>query len=120
MEFSDYKEMPPKVGESATEYCARLEQDGFEEMFMRKALAYHLHMRGEEFGSFFNKFEQARLRHLTMLSRMAPKRSEFSFAKKVSKNLGISEQLASLWVTRFGEVGDVEYVGMNAAKSVPE
>ncbi len=120
MEFPNYKDLPPEVGERATDYCSRLEQNGFEEMFIRKALAYHLCMRVEEFGSFFNGFEQARLRHLTMLARMAPERAEYSFAKKVSKNLGISEQLASLWVARFREVGDVEYVGMNATASSPE
>ncbi|WP_171176063.1 hypothetical protein [Ruegeria sp. HKCCD8929] len=120
MKLPDYKELPPHAGERATEYCARLELNGFEEMFIRKALRYHLGMQVEEFGAFFNGFEQARLRHLTMLSRMSPNRTEYSFTKKVSKNLGISEQLASQWVARFEEVGEVEYIGMKAPTSSPD
>ena len=65
----------------------------------------------EQNSSFFNGFEQARLRHLTMLRRLEPGRSRYSMVKKVAKNLGVSEELADRWVARHEEVGDLAYLG---------
>lgn len=105
--------LPPEVGESARDFCARLQDLGHEEMFIRKALAHHFHLGISEMASLLNEFEPARLRHLTMLRRLAPNRSHYSMVKKVAKNLGISEELAARWVARHSEVGDVPYVGLD-------
>ena len=114
MDLKRYDTLPPDVGESKKDYCFRLQEIGHEEMFIRKALAYHFHVQLFEFGAFFNDFELARLRHLTMLRLLAPGRNEFSMVKKVSKNLGISEELAKRWVIRHQEVGDVTYIGIES------
>ena len=111
MSIERYEMLPPEVGESRRNYCLRLEESGHEEMFIRKALAYHFNMENLEFPSFFNEFERARLRHLTMLRQLAPKRSRYSMVQKVAKNLGISEELAERWVARHEEVGGLSYIG---------
>ena len=108
-----YDVLPPEVGESKRDYCLRLQDLGHEEMFIRKALAYHFHVEISGFSAFFNEFEQARLRHLTMLRRLTPNRSRYSMIKKVAKNLGISEELAERWVDRHVEVGEVPYIGID-------
>ena len=111
MSVQRYDILPPEVGESKRNYCLRLQDLGHEEMFIRKALAYHFHVQVSDFSAFFNEFEKARLRHLTMLRKLAPKRTHYSMVKKVAKNLDISEELAERWVARHHEVGDVSYLG---------
>ncbi|KPN64648.1 hypothetical protein SAMN04488527_1693 [Aliiroseovarius crassostreae] len=108
-DFTDYEKIPPDVGESAFAYCRRLEEDGHEEMFIRKALAHHLEFPIEGMAAFFNQFEMARLRHLTLLKSIHPNRTRFSLTRKFSKNLGISEELAEKWIDRFEEAGGIEY-----------
>lgn len=114
MSSERYDILPPDVGESKRDYCFRLQEIGHEEMFIRKALAYHFHVPIHDLGAFFNEFELARLRHLTLLRLIAPGRTEYSMVKKVSKNLGISEELAKRWVMHFKEVGDVKFNGIEA------
>ncbi len=114
MDLERYDTLPPEVGESKRDYCLRLQEIGHEEMFIRKALAFHFHVQFSEFSAFFNEFELARLRHLTMLRHLASSRNEFSMMKKVSKNLGISEELAERWVIRHQEVGDVAFIGIES------
>lgn len=63
-------------------------------MLIRKGLNLHFAMQLEEFGDFFENFKEARLRHLVLLKRLAPNRTDYSFARKVSKNLGISQERA--------------------------
>lgn len=117
MSVQRYDVLPPEVGESKRNYCLRLQELGSEEMFIRKALAYHFHVDVSEFSGFFNEFVEARLRHLTLLRQLAPQRTHFSMVKKVAKNLGISEELAERWVARHEEVGDVPYLGDESLRS---
>ena len=117
MGLERFDTLPPEVGESKRDYCLRLQDIGHEEMFIRKALAYHFHVEVAEFSAFFNEFEVARLRHLTMLRQLEPNRSDYSMVKKVAKNLGISEELAERWVARHNEVGEVAYVGIDRLRS---
>jgi len=117
MSIERYDILPPEVGESKRNFCLRLQEIGHEEMFIRKALAYHFHVEISEFSAFFNEFEEARLRHLTMLRLLAPHRNHYSMVKKVAKNLGISEELAERWVTRHEEIGDVPFLGDESLRS---
>ncbi|MEL6377575.1 MAG: hypothetical protein AAFQ04_10330 [Pseudomonadota bacterium] len=117
MSIERYDTLPPDVGESKRDYCFRLQELGHEEVFIRKALAYHFHVETSEFSSFFNEFKEARLRHLTMLRLLAPQRNHYSMVKKVAKNLGISEELAERWVTRHEEIGDVPFLGDESLRS---
>lgn len=111
MSTEQYDILPPDVGESKRNYCLRLQELGHEEMFIRKALAYHFHIQVSEFSSLFNEFVEARLRHLTLLRQLEPNRTRYSMIKKVAKNLGISQELAERWVQRYEEAGDIPYVG---------
>lgn len=111
MTLLDYQNMQPEPGEDTKSYCLRLEQDGHEEMFIRKALRMHFSMKIDEFGAFFEDYELARLRHLAMLKQIHPNRNSYSLKLKVRKNLGISEERANYWVKRFEEVGELDYIG---------
>ena len=117
MSIERYDILPPEVGESKPNYCLRLQEFGYEAMFIRKALAYHFHVEISEFSAFFNEFEEARLRYLTMLRLLTPQRNHYSMVKKVAKNLGISEELAERWVTRHEEIGDVPFLGDESLRS---
>ncbi|SFI47201.1 hypothetical protein [Jannaschia pohangensis] len=73
---------------------------------MRKALCHHFgraDMQG--LGAFFDSFEQARQRHISMLDEMQPNRTRYSLTRKVAKNLGLSDEEAGVWVDRFHEIG---------------
>ena len=85
-------------------------------MFIRKAARYHLGIAISEMGSIFNSRETARLKHITMLQILAPGRTPYSLTKKVAKNLGISEELAALWIKKFEEVGPVDFDGLEDFK----
>lgn len=112
MDLERFDTLRPEVGKSKRDYCLRLQDMGHEEMFLRKAVAFHFHVQISELSAFFDEFELARLRHLTMLRLLAPNRSEFSMVKKVAKNLGISEELAKRWVVRHREIGEVSFIGI--------
>ena len=99
--MNTWKNHPPHQGETVTAYAHRLEGLGAEEMLVRKALADHFDMPFAEMGAFFEAFETARLRHLTLLKRIHPNRTRYSLVKKVSKNLGISEERAEYWVKKY-------------------
>lgn len=113
----DHNTHYPKEDEDAKAYSHRLELDGFEETYIRKALRVHFLMNIEEFGRFFEEFELARLRHLTHLMDLDSGRNNYSLTKKVAKNLGVPEERAEYWVTRFQEVGEVEFVGRKGPDS---
>lgn len=70
-------------------------------MFIRKGLAHHFNMGVDEMGDFFEKFAEARIRHIELLSEMHPNRTEYSLIVKVSRNLGISRESAERWVQAF-------------------
>ena len=110
MSLTDYTKLYPQDGESEVDYCRRLEMEGHEEMLMRKAMAHHFEMPIETMGEFFQKFETSRLRHLALLKKIHPKRTRYSFIKKVAKNLDVSDDEAERLVNRFTETGDLDYL----------
>ena len=101
MKQRDDQELLPFKDEKATTFCHRLETDGYEEMEIRKALRTHFAFSIDELAQFFEQFEQARLRHIELLTKIHPNRTTYSLKKKVAKNLGISEQRAEYWVKRY-------------------
>jgi hypothetical protein len=98
---TDYRELPPKAGETTSAYAARLEEAGYDESFIRKGLAEHFGMDIDEMGAFFESFPAARLRHIALLLEIAPNRTDYSLIVKVSRNLGISREAAERWVQTF-------------------
>jgi len=58
-------------------------------------------MELSEFGAFFEDYPQARMRHVEVLHKMRPTRTDYSFALKLGKNLGISQSEATVWIERF-------------------
>ena len=100
-EFRAWRPRPLETTSAA--YCARLEAEGHEEMFIRKGVAQHFNMSVDEMGDFFEKFAAARLRHIALLSEMYPNRTEYSLVVKVSRNLGISREAAERWIHAFRE-----------------
>ena len=112
MAFVNYRELSPEPGEDIITYCERLEDMGYEEMFMRKAVRSHFGLAISELPELFEKFELARLRHITAIKCLGLKykRTREGFARKVAGNLGLSLEEAQLWVDRFNEVGPQEYI----------
>lgn len=92
----------PLNGETLHAYCQRLQELGQEEMSIRKGASEHFGLSVNEMGEFFTEFREARLRHIRMLIEMEPNRTEFSLIKKVSKNLGISDEEATSLVISIG------------------
>ena len=101
MPSSSLQLLLPKTGETRETYCRRLNDQGLEEMLIRKGLRLHFSMKIEEFGEFFDDYKDARLRHLTLLLQRQPNRTDYSLARKVSKNLGISQERAEYWVNTY-------------------
>lgn len=105
---------PPQAGESAKTYCERLEKEGFEEMWIRKAvLKYGLldrdTMGWQSFCDFFEQFPTARMRHLALLNDIHPKRSDYSMELKVAKNLKVTAEKAKALVAEFRTKGPLAY-----------
>lgn len=98
MPLTDIRLLIPEKGETQEMYCQRLQDDGHEEIFIRKGLRFHFAMPLEEFGDFFDNFKEARLRHVALLKQLAPNRTDYSLARKVSRNLGISQERAEVLV----------------------
>ena len=107
----DYRKIFPEKGETPDAYCGRLQDGGYEEMYIRKALAVHFDFTVDVFADFFEDFEVARLRHITMLRRMFPTMIPYAFHKKVSKNLGLTSEKGHYWIKKFDEAGEVDYRG---------
>ena len=59
MERPSYQSLIPRESESKEIYAKRLEDDGHEEMFIRKALGHHFRMQLDAFGEFFEPFEKS-------------------------------------------------------------
>jgi wyosine [tRNA(Phe)-imidazoG37] synthetase (radical SAM superfamily) len=108
MKEPDFRARRPQPEETTSTYAARLEAEGHEEMFIRKGLAHHFNMGVDEMGEFFEKFREARLRHIELLSEMHPNRTEYSLIVKVSRNLGISREDAERWVHAFRQAGETK------------
>lgn len=110
----DYRALLPKTSETKETYCMRLESDGYEEMYIRKALAEHFAMKLEEMAEFFNDFELARLRHLKMITELhrGYADNDTSFARKISENLGIPKEKANILIKRFHQASpeDLTYI----------
>lgn len=103
MTLPNYRLIYPTDAETRFSYCKRLEDEGHEEMFIRKVLRVHWAMQIEEFGDFFEDFRRARMRHVELVYEMQPTRSAYSFALKMSKNLGIPHSRAAEWVDEFNK-----------------
>lgn len=91
----DYTKLTPYPSETREAYCQRLEDEGHEEMLIRKALAAHYKMQVAEMSVFCARFELARLRHIQMLTEIHPNRTDYSLMKKIGKNLGVTDDQAS-------------------------
>jgi len=97
----DPKSRVPRPDQTLDQYARALESEGHEEMFIRKCVATHFECDIGGFGAFFDDYPAARLGHITLLLEIAPKRTRYSLARKLSGNLGISLESAEDWVTRF-------------------
>ena len=98
---TSYDELHPIGTETKETYCQRLQDEGHEEAFIRKALATHYEMPVSEMAAFFENFELARLRHIQLLTEIHPNRSDYSLMKKVAKNCGVTDERAIELLERF-------------------
>ncbi|GAA6182358.1 hypothetical protein NBRC116594_37960 [Shimia sp. NS0008-38b] len=98
MTLIDFKKLPPESRETKMTYCRRLEAQGYDEMFLRKALAFHYNMALEDMAPFLEQFPTARLRHIETLRKLHPNRTTYSLTIKLARNLGLSPEQASTWI----------------------
>ncbi|MEM7426094.1 MAG: hypothetical protein AAF441_08360 [Pseudomonadota bacterium] len=98
---TNYLEMHPEEGENPVAYAVRLEAAGHEEMLIRKALRAHFGFEIAELPPLVAGCELAKLRHIDLLTEIAPNRTRYSLIRKVAKNLGVSEDEAADWVERY-------------------
>ncbi len=70
-------------------------------------MRFHFGMETFEFPSFFDDFELARFRHIALIRQLSPNRTDYSMIKKISGNLGVSQEHAKLWFEKFREKEEV-------------
>lgn len=99
--ISEKEWIAPQRGETAIAYCKRLEDEGHELGLIRKGLAWHFEIPLEDISKLTSSCDLAKLRHIQMIVDLVPSRTDYSLTKKVSKNLGISDDEAALLVERF-------------------
>ena len=92
--MSDYRKMHPKSQETEHAYARRLEVEGYDEMFIRKAIRAHFSVGIQELGDFFEDYPLARMRHVAAVAKLRDYPSDRALAIKLSKNLGIEVECA--------------------------
>ncbi|MBO6898168.1 MAG: hypothetical protein JJ868_12415 [Shimia sp.] len=97
MVLPSYKSLPPAKAESNLDYCRRLEAAGYDELFLRNALAFHFQLSQEDLKRCLDQFPEARLRHVERLTKLHPSRSAYALADKLAMNLGMSISEAKDW-----------------------
>jgi hypothetical protein len=108
MDFAniDYRSLPPAPKENEHQYALRLQNAGFDEMFIRKALRCHFQMKIEDFPTFFEPFLQARLKYVRLLAALRPGQTDTNLARRVARNLGISAESARWLVEEIDRGGE--------------
>ena len=92
---------PPRTDEKMGAYCTRLDHEGVDEMGIRMGLREHFGVELDLLGELLESYPRARLRHIQLVHETAPGRSRYSLAKKIAKDLGISDESAEVWVGRW-------------------
>jgi len=90
MGSNDYRKETPLGSEKKEAYARRLEAEGQEEMFIRKALRAHYAMEISELSDFMTPYQDARLRHVRQLMKLRDYPSPQALYKKVSGSLDVS------------------------------
>ena len=90
----------PAADEGPESYCHRLEALGLDDVFIRKVLGNVFGIPLDDSSRLFSDFETARLRYVAMIGAH-PARTGRVLVKKLSRNLGITEEDAAQWVAKF-------------------
>lgn len=90
----DHRHLPPLPIEDALQYALRLQDAGYDEIFVRKALRFHFQTKIEELAAFCEPLRNARLRSVRLYVNLHLGRTEHYLIRRVSRSLGIDEQLA--------------------------
>ena len=97
----NFVKQPPNKEEGIAAYAQRLTEFGFDESFIRMALGYYFDWNVEQEAEFFENYPEARLRFIELMDSEAPKRTDYSFAKRISKGTGLSNGKAIRWLARY-------------------
>ena len=101
---------PLSADETVKDYAHRLEELGFDEMLIRKALLLSYKKLDLKSARIFNNYSDARIRYVTMIHRISPAKSHKALVKKLAASIGISEDEAEQSVSRYEEVGEMPFV----------
>jgi hypothetical protein len=101
---------PLESGETVTEYGHRLEGLGFDEMLIRKKILQHFSRADLNETLIFNGLSDARIRYVTMIHQLNPKKPYKGLIRKLAASVGVSEDEAEISINRYGETGGLPFV----------
>jgi len=101
---------PLSADEKISEYAHRLERIGYDEMRIRKEVARYFPRSRLNISHIFNELSDARIRYITMIHQISPKKPHKGLVKKLAASIGISEDEAERAVRRFEEVGELPFI----------
>ncbi|MDJ0613230.1 MAG: hypothetical protein QNJ29_06095 [Rhizobiaceae bacterium] len=108
----EYPEKLPLADESLEAYGTRLEREGYELMYIRKALRCHYELSLPEAVNATDQMATAKLRHIEWLLELFPSRSRKWMIKKISGNCDVSVKEAEQILEKF-ERGAVQFLSVD-------
>ncbi|MEP1699209.1 MAG: hypothetical protein ABJJ69_21990 [Paracoccaceae bacterium] len=112
IQFTKMMGIPNPKGESAKNYCNTLEELGFDEIFIRKALMAIFELSYDTCTACFNDLERAKLKYIAMIvdHKSHPNRTPEGLIMKVARSLGTSTEEAAEWIARVDASEDLTYL----------
>ena len=108
---------PLSIEDTAEGYAYRLEEIGFDEMRIRKALIEHFAPIGLRSAFIFDNLSDARIRYVTMIHGISPAKTHRALVKKLAASLGISEDDAERSVRHYERVGEMPFIPWTRQKT---
>lgn len=112
VQFTKIMGIPKPKDEDAKTYCSMLEELGFDEIFIRKALMTIFELSYDACTACFNDLERAKLKYIAMVvdHQRHPARTPEGLIGKVARNLGTSHEEAAEWIARVEASEDANYL----------
>ena len=111
-QFTKIMGIPNPKDKDARTYCKTLEELGFDEVFIRKALMTVFELSFDDYTACFDDLERAKLKYMTLVVDLQrhPARTPEGLIKKVARSLGTSHEEAAEWIARVEASEDTTYL----------
>ena len=112
VQFTKIMGIPNPKDDDAKTYCNTLEELGFDEVFIRKALMAIFDLSFDDCTVCFNDLERAKLKYIAMIvdQKRHPARTPEGLIMKVARSLGTSHEEAAEWIARVEASEDATYL----------